>query len=888
MRYLRAIILILIPVFCNAQDSLFLLAERQFQTAQYQEAFQTYKSAGLAFQTDNQLENYAVCNIRMAFCFSRLAAYNQSIELADNTISYVNEVLSGNDFLIAEAYRAQGDALLNIGKNDEAREILLKAERLYPPEAEIERAEAFNQLGVIYFNNENRDLALQYLNQALDIRKRNLGNESMEVADTYNNIGLIYADEDGLQAGIYFNRALKTYERTFGTVHPKVAFTLINLALARSKQGLYSEATDIIDRVVQIWDKIYTDDHPNKSFTTLALSRIYRNQGNFSQALHFQEIALQQYIKLFGDKHPEVANVYFLMGEVHKDLEDYKEAVYAYQQSIFANLPGQQFTGIEDSPTLANYLNPDILLSALLGKAKALEALHFEKTLKARDLKRAIDTYRVADTLVTEIRKIRVTEKDKIRLGEISRLIYGNGIRLSLVLADQPFHDRKYNEIAFRFCERSKSSVLLEAIQETKAKSFSGIPQNLIDFEDSVKNEIAFYQQKIAGGENMQENQTSLFAYQQAYRDHIDRLEREYPKYFNLKYQSSSFDIGSIQDHLSDQEAIVSYYDAANTLYIFTLTNKNLTIEEKFKDPEIYKMISGLRNSIKYRIMGDYEFLAMSLYETLIPELPKDLAQLILIPDGILNTVPYETLINPETKDFLVQQYSVSYDYSTSLMAERSQQNFDQVENKDILLVAPVDFGGATTRLNSLPASEEELKEIGFLFRGNQWGIDSRIRKEASEEFIKSNGLDRYRYLHFATHGMVNESKPELSRIFLSPGENEDGSLYSGDIYNLKINAELVSLSACETGLGKIAKGEGIVGLSRALLYAGAQNLMVSLWQVTDQSTAELMIEFYRQHLFFDHVKNFSTALREAKLKMIGSNTYNDPYYWAPFILVGQ
>ena len=128
---------------------------------------------------------------------------------------------------------------------------------------------------------------------------------------------------------------------------------------------------------------------------------------------------------------------------------------------------------------------------------------------------------------------------------------------------------------------------------------------------------------------------------------------------------------------------------------------------------------------------------------------------------------------------------------------------------------------------------------------------------------------------------------PALSRIFLKPDEKEDGSLYTGEIYNLNINADLVTLSACETGLGKVAKGEGIVGLSRALQYAGANNIIVSLWQVADESTSQMMIEFYKYNLNNDH-HGYNTALRHAKLSLLDSEKYARPYYWAPFILVGM
>ncbi len=161
------------------------------------------------------------------------------------------------------------------------------------------------------------------------------------------------------------------------------------------------------------------------------------------------------------------------------------------------------------------------------------------------------------------------------------------------------------------------------------------------------------------------------------------------------------------------------------------------------------------------------------------------------------------------------------------------------------------------------------------------------IRQQADEKVAKSGALKDYSYLHFATHGIVDETSPELSRIFLqSSSDSEDGNFFTGEIYNLELNANLVTLSACQTGLGKISKGEGVIGLSRALVYAGAKSIIVSFWSVADESTAQLMTEFYRQML--EHPEsNYSQNLRNAKLALMKTDKYKSPYYWAPFVLIG-
>jgi CHAT domain-containing protein len=158
---------------------------------------------------------------------------------------------------------------------------------------------------------------------------------------------------------------------------------------------------------------------------------------------------------------------------------------------------------------------------------------------------------------------------------------------------------------------------------------------------------------------------------------------------------------------------------------------------------------------------------------------------------------------------------------------------------------------------------------------------------DATESLIKTTDLNKYSYLHLATHGVVDETEPELSRIYLQTSSNqEDGNLFAGEIYNLKLNANLVTLSACQTGLGKISKGEGVIGLSRALIYAGAQHLIVSFWSVADESTALLMKNFYTEMLN-SSTNDFQESLRVAKLKMISNDKYSTPFYWAPFILIG-
>ncbi|MEM6643615.1 MAG: CHAT domain-containing protein, partial [Bacteroidota bacterium] len=376
-----------------------------------------------------------------------------------------------------------------------------------------------------------------------------------------------------------------------------------------------------------------------------------------------------------------------------------------------------------------------------------------------------------------------------------------------------------------------------------------------------------------------------LFTYQLSYRNYIENLEKEYPEYYKLKYDSKIASIPELQAQISDNTAILSYFLGDEETFLFSITQDKVLVSRRPSSGKLERLLKGFSNAIRFKMETALTSTSADLRDLLIPSLPSKINQLVIIPDGPLGKLPFEALISKKENRFLLQNYRVSYDYSATLLLNRKKE--DETESPQILLMAPVEFDNQDVNLGSLPGTREEIEEIALLFRGNNHKAALKIGPAASESNLKNIPPEPYQFLHLATHGVVNEFSPALSRIFLTGGEDEDGSLYTGEIYNLKIDADLVTLSACETGLGKESKGEGIVGLSRALQYAGANNIIVSLWQVGDQSTSDLMIEFYKYYLHNTH-HGYNTALRQAKLSLLNSQSYQSPYYWAPFILVGR
>jgi CHAT domain-containing protein len=199
-----------------------------------------------------------------------------------------------------------------------------------------------------------------------------------------------------------------------------------------------------------------------------------------------------------------------------------------------------------------------------------------------------------------------------------------------------------------------------------------------------------------------------------------------------------------------------------------------------------------------------------------------------------------------------------------------------------------------STKMEGLPlarltGTRTEAEQISKLAKSAGGQADVWLDLDASEDNLDSRDVAKYRVVHIATHGLLNAERPQFTGVVLSlvGNKNQDGFLRTDEIFNLRLGSPLVMLSACETGLGKEKRGEGVMGLTRAFMYAGAPTVGVSLWSVADKSTADLMTDFYRRLLAADDTSP-SGALRQAQLSMITAKKYSAPFYWAPFVLVGD
>jgi CHAT domain-containing protein/Tfp pilus assembly protein PilF len=847
------------------------------------------------------------CQHKITQNLIRQGRFDQALQASQAIEQFGLKSLNPQSPQEAEWYNLLGEIYLNKGRNDLALqnfEAALSIYKKFHPGHKQAIALVYNNIGLVHFSTQKHELALEHHQQSLSLRQAIHGEKHPETGASYNNIGLVYSQYDLSQAQEYYQKALKIYLDVYGENHPTTANTYNNLAIVYEKEARYEEALENFDKVLTIRQKVYGTEHPNIAFAYASIAETYFEQDNYFEALEYYKKALAIYQKNYGEKHPEIANMLNQIGVIYLRQNQYNQALEYYQKAICANIPAYCSADIYTNPAMKEYYNARILLNSLLIKAQGLEARHFAKSLKLKDLSFALQTLETCDQLIEQIRQVNTNQSDKIALGILAAEVYEDGIRVCLAISEVVLNKKTYTEKAFYFAEKSKSAVLLAAISETDAKEFANIPLNLLEQERQLKSDIAYYEQKLAEKPEAQLEKNyreTLFALNRNYEDFTKNLEQKFPEYFNLKYNVKTAEVSDIQSVIDKKTQVLSYFIAEKNprLYVFQITHDQYKVYDVPQINNLKKYLISLRNGIQFKSKKNFLEASRMLFEQLFPQkLRNNPQKLIIIPDGGLGTIPFEVLLTQKPNSalegyanmpFLIQKCAISYTYSATLLWQNRQKiGKESKPNSGIMICAPVNFGSKI--ISDLAATAQESREIADLFKAQNQSVKLLLQKDATEQNLKANDLKNYTILHFATHGTVNEEHPELSQIFLlkDPQSKEDGNLTSGEIYNLDINADLVTLSCCETGLGKISKGEGIIGLSRALLYAGAKNLIVSLWAVSDASTAQLMVDIYQNVLSNSQNLSYPEAIRLAKLKMIESADFEAPYFWAPFILVGR
>jgi CHAT domain-containing protein len=367
---------------------------------------------------------------------------------------------------------------------------------------------------------------------------------------------------------------------------------------------------------------------------------------------------------------------------------------------------------------------------------------------------------------------------------------------------------------------------------------------------------------------------------------------------------------------LDENTALIEYFLGESKSFVFLITKKNRYLFELPKRNEIRKSLRAYLKALSDQPRSVFKGLKASerISKKLLPFMhliPDIVVNLVIVPDDTLYYLPFETLshsdnANPYIDNLLVSKFDISYSPSSSSLLFLTRQKRQAIPPKDLLafgdpvymnkgnflterkttpsLILKGLFHNEGFDLSPLPYSKREIVNISRFF--DKKNKDIFTGDKASETNFKSISIDNYKIIHFACHGLLDEKIPLRSALVLSLSKdgNEDGFLQVSEIYNLRLNSELVILSACQTARGRLENGEGVLGLPRIFFYSGARSVISTLWRIEDKSTAKFMRFFYK---FLNKGFDKSKSLRLAKIQMIKSG-YTHPFYWAGFILNGD
>jgi CHAT domain-containing protein len=455
---------------------------------------------------------------------------------------------------------------------------------------------------------------------------------------------------------------------------------------------------------------------------------------------------------------------------------------------------------------------------------------------------------------------------------------------------------------AFLTAERGRARAFLETLRSAGDEIARALPPEYVEVEASVMADISEGQAALRGARLSPDERTSLETAIRADEDRLSelrlRLATDRPDIFAVRYPRIWQSEELRKRVLKPRQAMITFFLASPASTCWILDASGLRVVRLPAQAEIEQATRRFLESVRKANDPAEPELASRLFRVLLPDLTfaANVDDLIVVPDGILHYLPFEVL-RDSAGHRLLERFTVEYAPSASsfaVIADRgaaSPSTFAGV----IAIGNPLIKGAATaasrdanieyvSMLKPLPFTGTEVRGIARVF-----GSTARVFEgpNATEAVLYQTDLSAVSILHFATHGLLDESKPERSGLVLtSSSPSDDGILQMREVYGLKLRDALVTLSACETALGANVRGEGIIGLSRAFFYAGAGAVVASLWPVDDRSTSEFMIEFYQA---LSQGQTAAAALRQAKLHFLkGSGRFQAPYYWAAFIVEGN
>lgn len=907
------------------------LAHLMVYSGQY-ERFEEYYNQATALAKQQQdyktLRNLNV-NIATEYLFlSEWRAAKKYLEEAEKALA--KEKVQPTNTELGSFHNARSVIYYNLSEYDKALgSALFNVHALESSEEDqtIALLYDYNNLAGIYTSLGEEENAFLYHRKALDILPNTDDYPLTEEAVLYYNTTRAYQDKgEDAQAIYYARKALNTLSKTQDKANQQeldYIYGISSLTLAH----IFSDK-NMLDSCEYYLKKVES----KLSSSSILLTDYYQEKGNiavknknYNQALNYAAKSLAQAIEDYGSKDSRIYDSYALYERVYSELNQHKKALqYAQKALEVISIDFSDENGYSN-PVTENVIHKQLAIQILVKKIQSLSTL-YRQSNNPEIAKAIFKTTRFSTKVLEQLNKEFKNPATKRRWLQAQAIpLFEVAIASALEVANKT-KSKQYLQEAFHLSERSKSMLMADMLQEQQAAAAGGVPDSLVDQLQSLKRALHVTEKKrfdaIASQDGAAKKQAEdrMFDINQDLDVLKRKFEKNYPKYYNLRYGEKQVSLEEIQAALEPGTMLLEFFEGDKDIYIFSVYNDHLEVTSFERDHAYKRLFKRFSESLidvqkfvedPVQVYNTFVVDAVALYQYLITPIQLEgINRIIIIPDGELSYLPFEVLLSEKVAlveneeqvikanfsklPYLLNDFTTNYNYSGRLWLERNALSKKAVNNR-ILALAPQYSGvelpqwrgqrevDLRKKLADLPGAFDEVQHLKEHYDGQFYdgyaASEALLKKEAANHGI----------LHLAMHGLVNTKKPEFSGLALAEdrSELEDNFLYAYEIEQLPIQTSLIVLSACETGIGKYQRGEGVVSIGRSFVYAGAPALLMTLWNLNDQSGAAIIEEFYKN---LDAGLEKDEAIRQAKLHYLKTfpQEYAHPFLWAPFVQVGS
>ncbi len=787
-------------------------------------------------------------------------------------------------------------------------------------------SDTYYELGLCYHKLENHAQAVVYRQLALQWLPRQTLREEfpyhqallqLAIGSSYDQLATSVSSPESRKARKFYDSSLKILQ---SYLYPRQAQGAIGANYRQLSH--WHLARQQYDSALWQLDQLARRYPVSTNGTANVILR-----GDIHLAKSDHALALQHYHRALAitndgrpGKHVEKTSMYNRMGQVYLQSNQVDTALWHFQQALVQQVDGFDKLALASNPALNEVSATKDLLESLSSKAWSLYLKNKAAPHDTASLLQAWETFRLTIEVTDQMRRTFPSLEYKQFISAKAASLYEQAIRTCLQAANLNLTQADFLAEAFYFSEKSKAATLLEAVRTSEARSFSAIPSELLAEETKLKQELTYWENQRYQVEDdaiQQKMRNRAFETREAYNALIKRLETKYPNYYQLKYDTNVTELRKLQRRLPRGTSLLSFSYGDSALYTFAVRADAVQWQTTPLDSSFHRSLANVLRSVSqydYQQASNLSHFrsftedAHGLYQTLLaPWLNEEneTEQLIIIPDGLLGYLPFDVLLTEkiaptrvdyQSLPYLVKQLPVSYEYSATLLTASapppdevpyaylgfapSYPEAPLAESREVRTT----LDGKRLGLGQLRHNREEIAFAAHLFNGKT------LVNEAATEAQFKQYAPQSRVLHLSMHAYANNENDNFSGLIFTQQSDtvqEDGFLHANELYNLSLHSELAVLSACETGIGTLAPGEGIMSLGRAFKYAGCPNVTMSLWNADDQSTSQIMQHFFEQ--LYDGVAK-DESLREAKLDYLSEarSAQAHPYYWAAFVQVGN